>query len=571
MGLGLGMTSLNYVSLLARDTPAFLTAITDLEMRESATGEWVLYATSRSGGEISAFVVDPGGQTSLRDSQAVATDTSSLAFISMGATAYALSLSPQSQTSRLYALDESGRMVGGAQSLPTFANTMDGLVQIDIGGSTYLYCSDMDSGGLEAFRMDSSGGLSAVSLGATTMEASGIAYAPAANTDFLLTANTPGTQLQSYQVLPDGTLIERGTCGADQGLGVAGISAFDHVTLCDGTYVIVAARDSSSLSVLRMGTDGSLSATDHVIDDLGTRFQNVTSLDTVTYGERVFVLAGGADDGLTMFELLPGGRLLCHATITDSFGMSLADVSAIATTAQGNELQVFVGSGTETGVTQLSATMERSGQTQYGGTGHDTLTGTADSEVMSGGAGNDRLLGNGGDDILVDGAGRDTMFGGAGTDVFVLEADGTRDDIRDFTAGIDQLDLTGWPMLRNLDQVDFTTLWNGAMLSFGSEELRLYSDDGLPLSRRDVLTSDVIGLTRVPAAPLEAVVPDIEFTGTAGADRLDGNANNNLMFGLEGNDTLLGLDGADTLDGGAGQDFLDGGVGDDCFGGRWRQ
>ena len=49
------------------------------------------------------------------------------------------------------------------------------------------------------------------------------------------------------------------------------------------------------------------------------------------------------------------------------------------------------------------------------------------------------------------------------------------------------------------------------------------------------------------------------YSGTAGADVLQGNAEANYLEGLEGNDTLLGGAGDDVLDGGAGNDTLYGG------------
>ncbi|HTI33442.1 MAG TPA: hypothetical protein VL422_07155 [Miltoncostaea sp.] len=57
------------------------------------------------------------------------------------------------------------------------------------------------------------------------------------------------------------------------------------------------------------------------------------------------------------------------------------------------------------------------------------------------------------------------------------------------------------------------------------------------------------------------------FAGSAGVDRLVGNALANTMRGLAGNDTLLGKGGDDTLLGGAGRDRLVGGPGRDRLNG----
>ncbi len=55
------------------------------------------------------------------------------------------------------------------------------------------------------------------------------------------------------------------------------------------------------------------------------------------------------------------------------------------------------------------------------------------------------------------------------------------------------------------------------------------------------------------------------YTGTAGADSLNGGAADDTIFGLNGNDTLTGESGNDTLDGGSGADRLIGGNGDDIY------
>ena len=56
------------------------------------------------------------------------------------------------------------------------------------------------------------------------------------------------------------------------------------------------------------------------------------------------------------------------------------------------------------------------------------------------------------------------------------------------------------------------------------------------------------------------------FTGSSGADTINGNGGADTLIGGAGNDTLNGGAGADTLIGGAGADSLTGGAGADVFG-----
>ena len=535
--LGLEMPVLSYVALLERDVDAYLTGITDLDVRTSESGEQVLYATSRSGEAISAFSVTGTNSATLTDHQTVSTNADRIDFLSLGGETYVVTLAPQEDSTRLYTLDSEGRMTGTALTLSAETAAMHSLVQMQIGQESYLYCTDAESGALDAFRVGPDGSLAVVETTASPANVAGLARADIGASQFLVMADANGQHVRSYRVDGNGALIEGGVCGADQGLGVAGISTMEHISLADGHYVIVAARDSSSISVLRMDPDGTLSPVDHIIDDLNTRFQHVTSLETVMLDDRAFVIAGGADDGVSFFELLPGGRLLLHDTIADRFTTTLENVSAIGATAVDDRLQVFVGSGTETGITQFTVDPGPTGTTRLGGSGGSILTGTDAGEVLAGRAGDDVIEAGGGDDVLMDGAGRDTLTGGAGRDIFVMEADGTHDEIRDFNPSQDRIDLTAWPMLRNLGQIEFTATSSGAVLRFGTEELRIYSHDGLPLTPHQVLTQDLIALTRVPAAlPEPESAPESDLTGDGTSDILwrNGTTGQYGMFDMAG-------------------------------------
>lgn len=75
--------------------------------------------------------------------------------------------------------------------------------------------------------------------------------------------------------------------------------------------------------------------------------------------------------------------------------------------------------------------------------GDDILKGRAGSDKLAGGAGSDKLFGNWGADDLTGGAGRDILVGGRGADNFHFTKSFGRDIIRDFQAGVDDLDFSG--------------------------------------------------------------------------------------------------------------------------------
>ena len=559
------MQQLTYVTMLERSVADLLTGVTDLDIVATAEGGAVLYATSRSGGAISVFSVAPDGSVSLLDHQSLGSDAERLELMEVGGLDRAVIMGPQGAGPQLYQINGAGELVGGATNLGSAAGGLDILTRAEAGGETYFYGADSGAGqSLQAYRLRPDGTLETLDPPPLSGGVSQLLTVEIGSDRFILAVSADGAQITSLEVRTDGSLLQRGSAGADTGLGVAGISALSQVSLPDGDYVVAAAQGSSTLSVLRIGPDGALMPVDQVLDDLNTRFQNVTALETVTVGDRSFVLVGGADDGVSLFEILPGGRLLHLSTMVDDFNMSLGNVVSLAATVVDGDLQIFVGSGTETGVTQLTYDLGTHGATQIGGKGADNLIGTAVGEVLSGGAGNDRLEGRRGRDVLMDGAGDDTLFGGAGADTFVLAADGDIDWIMDFDPTKDRIDLSAWPMLRNLGQITFQPTADGAILSFGDEVLQIVSVNGLPFSSAEILVPDLIGLSRIPLG-LPAVV---EFLGTRTSDVLDGNWADNRMVGRAGADTLSGGAGADTVLAGGGDDLVLGGDGIDIIRGQ---
>jgi hypothetical protein len=60
---------------------------------------------------------------------------------------------------------------------------------------------------------------------------------------------------------------------------------------------------------MELRDSGALLPVDHVIDTLATRFGDLLALEVVTVDGRTYVVAAGGDDGITLFTLLPDGRL----------------------------------------------------------------------------------------------------------------------------------------------------------------------------------------------------------------------------------------------------------------------
>lgn len=602
----MGHYRIAFSGVLGGGAQSFVTGITDLEVL-SGPGEPILVSMTRPGpgGGMAMFNAVNG---SVLGTTPVAQDLlqltpPDLALLQVGGQSYLAMLGLRDPALQSMPVLTTGGL-GGIKQLAAPGQDLGlitGLVAAGSGDSLYHYASIRGTGLL---RLDDTGGST---LQAQTLALSGagerhmvsdMASLTVDGQGYIITAFATADSISAFRVNSGGGLQRMSDYGAQQGLGIDAPVAVASATVDGVQYAIVASALSGSLSVLELRQGGVLVPVDHVIDDLNTRFQRVTALETVTVADRTFVIAGGGDDGVSLFLLLPGGRLLHMDSIADTVAATLANVSQLSAVVIGSTLHVFATSEREPGITRLTVEIGQPGQTQSGRMADETLVGTSQDDILAAGAGSDSLEGGAGNDILLDGPGSDRMTGGAGADTFALAADGALDVITDFQPGLDRLDLSAWVGLTSASQLVIESRSWGAELRFRTEVLELRSATGGSLSRTDVLSTPVLNLTRAPVGPLgEAGAGDITpppatgqtLTGTASADtltggsgndtidggghhdRLSGGAGNDLLLGGTGNDQLFGDDGDDRLEGEDGNDRLFGGAGaDDLRGGEAR-
>jgi Ca2+-binding RTX toxin-like protein len=432
-----------------------------------------------------------------------------------------------------------------------------------------------------------------------------------------LLAAQHGTQgISSYRInTSSGALTAVDDLGAEQGLGISTPTTFEVLTAFGQSWIILGSAGSSTLSVLALAPDGRLTAVDHTLDTRATRFDGVQSVATAQLGDRVFVVAGGADDGLSLFTLLPDGRLIHLETLPYSAGTGLMNVGEIEAAVIGDSIEIFVSSGTDAGISRFSIDVSTLGLTLRGDTGGaGRLTGGAGDDLLVAGP-NDTLVGGAGNDILVAASGAQ-LSGGAGADRFVMEETAAATRILDFTRGVDIIDMSSYFMLRSADQISVTPNASGARVTFRNSVIEVRSSDGLSLSGADMFGpivdrafgwADRIPIlertnapaptptpiptptpppTQPPPTPPQPTPPaapgisraggsgsDILSGGTGndtlaggqGSDRLSGGAGNDILRGDSGGDTLEGDAGRDTLYGASGNDLLQGGADDDML------
>jgi Ca2+-binding RTX toxin-like protein len=230
-----------------------------------------------------------------------------------------------------------------------------------------------------------------------------------------------------------------------------------------------------------------------------------------------------------------------------------------------------------------------------GGSGHDTLAGTIEANVIRGLAGDDKLIAGPGDDVLEGGAGADDLIGGSGADStsyenatgpVTLTVDRVADDggtadyngvRRDYIAEVEKLTgsyfddrITGGPsddVLNGLSGFDILDGGPGADdLNGGSSTDRVVytgrssgvtitlaggADDGNAQDDNGTRRDNIVDVDQAYGTPFNDTI-----TGTDGRNILSGGSGDDSLSGLGYNDTLAGGLGADDISGGTGIDTL---------------
>jgi Ca2+-binding RTX toxin-like protein len=255
--------------------------------------------------------------------------------------------------------------------------------------------------------------------------------------------------------------------------------------------------------------------------------------DTVAGGPGDDVLRGGAGDDTFDEGAATNGSDTFNAT--GESGSDTVDYSA-RTVA----LTITMGTGVDDG--EAGENDDVSNVTGVkGGTLGDTITGSANPDIIYGGGGDDTLdgdadadtiYGDDGNDTITGGAGDDTLYGGNGDDTF---------DEGNATSGADTI-YGG----AGTDTADYN-----ARTAALTVTLNTTADDG-EASEGDNVRSDVENLIGGSG--------NDTFTGSSSANNLDGRAGDDTLNGGAGNDVFpqgTADDGADTINGGNGTDTVD--------------
>ena len=405
-----------------------------------------------------------------------------------------------------------------------------------------------------------------------------VAVAQVDGQTIVVTISGNGNFVSTHLVSDSGHIGPGNLHVAARGMGYDQPSQLKVVEVGGSTFVILGGGGSNSISVFRLDGQGRLTGTDHIIDERTTRFQSVTAMEAVEVDGRTLLFVGGADDGISVFTLMPDGRLLHLVTIEDTNGTTLANVGVIRALVVEGRVMLFVTSTTETGITQFVFDPGRIGLTTETGAG--AQNGTSGNDLLLAGALTTRLSGGAGDDILVTGGRQISLTGGAGADLFVVTRTRGTITITDYEPGIDRLDLSLLGNIRSIWQLRFIPTSTGVLIVAGEMVIDIQTSNGRSLTIGDFSNEMLFPVShyllpeldpaRIRPEDTPSDAPEGLF-GTEGADLLLGGARPEMINAGGGNDTVSAGGGNDTVRAGAGNDVVRGGDGHDLiFGGPGR-
>ena len=603
-----------------------LIGINDLQLVQTAGGT-MLYAVTRGGGWVTAFDIG-GAAGATRQDGAYALAERYLTLESTDLVLRETANGPQLFMAGLNSATLNGLRLDSDGHGAAF----DGAVNVSANGQNLGHFSEMEltgdgNSGLAALR---GGGLVNLSFGAgSTLNVSDInqgnAMDNARATDIVTTVHNGQTYgFVSYGAEDTISMFRQDASGvmrhvtdvdASDGLWVdqPGAMTVSH-TLDGGVFVVVASSGSNSLTVLEVTSNG-LHPVDHILDGLDTRFAGANHVTSVTISGQDYILAAGTDAGLSLFAMLPGGRLQHVQTMEGTAQAPLNGITAVEAMATPHGLRIWVSTQAAPYLSEFSVDLPNLGSSLSAQASGGALSGTVRDDILAGQGGADNIAAGAGNDIIMDGAGQDTLTGGAGADLFILSQDGARDIIRDFQIEYDQIDLSAFGQLAGIGGLRIQQRNWGAEFILGNEVIEVRSANGGSLNARDFNHLNLITGGRIetdpdayddgpapnptptptptptdpepnpPTSPSVTQMPgeapthpawvnepnltltrrpgDLNASNTPDMIRTTGNADG--VFGNAGNDTIESGAGDDRVSGGGGNDLIHGGGDDDLL------
>ena len=278
--------------------------ITDLTLHD-LDGTQVLYATTRLDGVISAWSV---AGTSLSQIDGAAYDLTAIVGGRSGLAVIddALLTAGAARQMALHPLIGSGQ-IGAPVSLgaaTTFLGAFGQMTTVDgANGTTHVYGQITGTNSVGELWFSDTGTL-LQSDTTTTPIVGAITSATIGTASYVISVGAQDNRLSTWAVNANGGLTGADSIDPENGLWISAPTALGTAIVDGQTYLVLGSAGSNSLSVLNMDPTVGLAITDHFLDNRYRSFGGVTALDVVTADGHTYVIAGGADDRISVYHLV---------------------------------------------------------------------------------------------------------------------------------------------------------------------------------------------------------------------------------------------------------------------------
>lgn len=495
------MSPYQHVATYGLDDNKWLSAISDLEIVTIDDQSFLFTITQQRGGGVTAYKIDRFGAFLTRlDSEAFPNGTAhrgdpEIAFFDNSVRKY-LYLTNLGLTEYLALnLSDQGQFNGYSPvASPQQFEQVSAFGQFKTSAGSFIYSAFQRELSFHIANVEPTGRLK--SLNSTTIPLpfphpdaaiDRIFTATNGEKQYIVAISGLGDFIATYEITDTGQIAAGSLHTGNMGVGYRTPTDGVAVEVDGKSYVVVAAARSSTLSVLQLEQDGKLKAVDHVPDELTTRFERVTAIDSVILNDRAFIFVGGVDDGISVFTLQPNGVLLHLTTIEDTAATTLNDVSDITANINGNKIEVYVSSASETGITHFRFDPGKIGETRFVAVAN--ASGTPDNDLLIAGKSTKNLNAGDGDDILVSGENPVRLSGGPGRDIFVpTQINGTI-SILDFEPGKDRLDFSQLNYARSIADLKIKREASSAVIQRFDSKIKIQTKDNVPLFDDDITNS----------------------------------------------------------------------------------
>ncbi|HWU13825.1 MAG TPA: Ig-like domain-containing protein, partial [Caulobacter sp.] len=134
-------------------------------------------------------------------------------------------------------------------------------------------------------------------------------------------------------------------------LELDGVSAITSADVGGTTYVFVAGGLDNGISVFSLGLNGTLTNTANVTDSGALNLTGVSGLTTImSDGNTYLVAAGATDNGLSVFRVNVGGTLTPVYDVADAGGLNLGGVSRVTSATVSGAAYVFAAGTNDDGI-----------------------------------------------------------------------------------------------------------------------------------------------------------------------------------------------------------------------------